>query len=775
MAQMFKEAGGTVGGHVAGRVLGEIDEVRHYPDKYSKSEEDRLEALKVIHNTSFSHIPSGWTLDPESKTPQRVLMEGTWEKYWKTQLRDKKVTPLRGEVEDMLRVISNYLDERRTKIWRYVNVNGIKKGDVEEQFFVQMMSWLKDILDSSVDEMLEGKIKKYMDYLYAVAMSTEVFPSKFIHDKSASKSVVDKLHGMLGDTIEEVKKIQSEQFPLNKFQEISTVTTAMIHHFLRGFSHFSPILMKMDSLKVQDLKNAVKESDNRFLNLFLMFVKHFYKDDQDILHEVGEVKSESEVDEFYLKKFLDLMADDTKHIGLQKNMPKELIESISQIFQAAYNVSKAARLIEEATSVLSDKGAVELFCNKEGRSYFEFLLKYFKSTKDVFFLNISSFAEISKKHSLKEVGRTGEDASKNSELGQYKRFQDTFSDIQTDNATLDSHIENAIKQINNFSRKTPQETEERRDHLYSMIREKMREQNQHDLADMLEKISVERAANSKTDPPLPVGKMDDPKGDLPKTPNNGLLQSRQDGLRKQISKALEDMNNAYSQGFSSLFRSNVTNEFIDEFIEILENSDKLSLNLSYSVLKNFIESVEYANEQGKNKYVGEPFYVIACRLYISLSDQNNFYIIFPDNQAEAMKDDLSKLMAQKQSLEEEIALKNAMIENKDLEMQMKVANIEENRVIIDQLHVTLADKKSEISQLQLNVNAKEVEIDLLKKTRDGQSAEIAQLRDDIASQKKTLDDLLAREDNIDERIDRKVEEALMRIQAAKEAGRNHSM
>jgi hypothetical protein len=784
MAQMFTEAGGTVGGHLAGRVLNEVDEIRHYPDKYSKSEEERLDALKRRHNKWFAYIPDSWALDPEKKTPQRILMEGTWEKHWKTQLRAKKITPLRGDVEDMLRVISDYLDERRTRIWRYVNLNGIKKGDVEEQFFTHMMCWLKDTLDGSVDEMLEEKIIKYRDYLYDVIMSTDIFPLKFIHDKSGSKGIIDKLHGMLEGTINEAKKIQSEQFPLTKFEEISTVTIAMIQHFLRGFSYFSPMLRGLEALKVPNLLNVVSMSDTRFSRLFLIFAKNFYNDDQDILSELGEVKSEREIDAFYLEKFSSCMDDKTKSIGLQKSIPTELVDAVPQIFQSAYNLVKAMKLIKEASSTLSEQGAIQLFCNVEGRSYFEFLLNDFKSTKNVFVSKMLAFDARSKNHSIKELGRTGADASKKSEVGQYGRFQDSFSDIQSDNAALDSHLGDAIKQIQHFSRKTPQEAEDRRDHLYSMIRERMREKNQHDLADSLEQISSERIEKSKINQPVQpicgqrplVEKIDISDHVAPENCNGNLLISRELDLRQKISEALNKVSKSYDRGFfAKYFGSSIAKSFAGEFIEILENSSNFPLRFFYVLLGDFIKSVEYANEESKNKYASESFYVISCKLYFLLTDRKYVYVVFPEDNVEAMKNKLSEVMTKNKKLEDDIECKSNVINDQKRQIQSQAESMNDNRRVIDELNDAIKSAGSEVSQLELSVCAKNIRISDLENIISQQAIEIGQLKKDSDSQKKTLDDLLEKQEKMPETIAEYVAKAMKKFQEEGDVQRRHGM
>lgn len=767
---MLREVGSTAGGQVAKRIFSEVDEMQHYPDKYSQSEEARLGALKAIHTRFLGPVPDRWTLDPDNKTPHRMLMDGTWEKHWKRALREKKITPLRGEVENMLYVISGFLDERRKKIWRYVNVNGIKKGDVEEQFFGEMMIWLKDILDSSFDEMLEEKITRQQAYLYEVLMSMEVFPKQHIHDKSESKKIVSKLYDMLGETIGEVKKIQAQQFTLRKFEEISIATKTMIQHFLKGFSHFSPILRELDGLKVSDLQQAIERSDTRFAQLFLLFAQNFYQDSFDL--SMDDEKLECARGVFDPRQFTTCMQDETRQLGLSKNMPKELAEAMPEIFESAYQVSKAMRLIREASSTLSEQGTIQLFCNNEGRNYFEFLLEDFKSIKDAFVSKIAWFNGKCMAYAQKKVARTGENPSKDSEIGQYDRFRESCMDVQSDNTALNSHLENASKQIRSFAGKTPEYAESRRERLYAMIRERMRASNQGELADALETLSVERIAKAKValqpsferDNASPAyEEKSEGFESVPLTPISGVgaassrpslpydfmseemkqkMVAQEKYIREKIKEALVRLQTHYDTGFfGNLVRSTITTSFADELIKTLEDSSTFPLRAVHGLIRDFIASVKDANDKTRNVYVGEEFYLVASELYFLLSDPAYIGVVFPEAEVEALTHTLSILKVEKEKLEEKVAENNTLLSLKNQEIQTQLAHIQKDKAVISNLNCLVAEKKGEIVDMQLNIAGKVEEIRILEQAKSKLEEKIDQLERNGEIQQEKLEAL----------------------------------
>lgn len=774
MTQMLREAGSTAGGQVVQRMLSEVDQMQHYPDRYSASEEARLHALKAIYNRFFHDIPDIWMLDPENKTPHRMLMDGTWEKHWKRALREKKITPLRGEVENMLYVISDYLDKRRNNIWRYVNVSGVKKGDVDEQFFGQLMLWLKDILDGPVDEMLEEKIEKQKAYLYEVLMSMDVFPKQRIHDKSPARKIISKLYDMLESTMEEVRKIQAQQFTLRKFEEISIATKTMIQHFLKGFSHFSPTLRTLDSLKVWDLQDAIKKSDTRFSQLFLLFVQNFHPNGVGVAYE--DAKQDEERAVFDPEQFMTCMQDETRKMGLPKNMPAALVEMVPEIFVSAYHLSKVMQLIREASSTLSEQGTIRLFCNAEGRTYFEFLLEHFQSIKNMFVSKMAYFSLKGMGYVQKKVADAGENPSKESEVGQYDRFKESFMDVQVDNAALDSHLSNTEKQIKSFAGKSPEEAEGRRERLYEKIRNEMRKTNQHALADTLEKIAMERMEKAKCVLPfleeekkaMPVVSQSEWQASNRRSSQDVISESRMQRIEEKrffmkdkMRIALERMYVHQASFFTHFFRSDIVEDFIGAFIKILEDGGDLPLHIFYTLLRDFIACVQYANEKTKNAYANEEFYMVASELCLVLTDPGYIGIIFPEGQAEVLKRDLFAIQTQKEQLEEKLISCNATITEQNRKIERQAIGIKESERIIFGLESTVSEKNKEMANLKLSMDRSVEKISELEKYSRKQEEKIESLERASLVEKEKLEKLMAEMDAQESRMDKKIEEQII--------------
>src|SRR5690606_35035440 len=143
---------------------------------------------------------------------------------------------------------------------------------------------------------------------------------------------------------------------------------------------------------------------------------------------------------------------------------------IPDIFICALHLSTSMKLIHYAETTLSERGTSELFCNTEGREYFEFLISDFSSELNEFYKKIEDFNKRSSEYAYETCKSERKQLSKHTELGQYTRFQAVFASIKDDKEKLSDCLSETTQKIKQFAGVSPEESLKKKEMLYSAIR-----------------------------------------------------------------------------------------------------------------------------------------------------------------------------------------------------------------------------------------------------------------------------------------------------------------
>lgn len=721
-----------------------------YQEKYDTDNIKRLNALKTAYRESYPDLslPDTWSLSQDN-SPYQMLPEGTnWEQYLSTRMRSRKTTDLTVSVKKALKVISDFLDERRLNIGI---IHDIHKGDIEELFFGEMTVWLTDTLNSNVDEKLGEKIEKRRQYLDRVFDSADIFKSRFVHDKSPSRNVIKKINNILKKSL-----METQRFTLNKFQDITRETRDLHYDFLRGFSYFSEKLKEVVDLEDPESLQTFKDTGGRYTQLFLLFAE------KTSGHDEGDFENFDPIKEFRL-----LMDDRTKKMDIWADVGKEVVEEIPDIFAAAYNMLVVMKLIKLASTIISAQGTTHLFCNKEGKDYFLFLLEDFGFELNNLMLKLALFNEKYHAYSRAEVLDTKKNPSKEKPIGQYVRFGDIFKSIQEHAENLQSFLRSATEGIEKFDGETPEKSWRKKEELYRTLRERMRKKGASEMAERLEKKSkasqlfrdcvedekheepeggeahdVESQSNHDKLPLQGLGSgvegavdgvsavaIEEVKNNAPEDlpaqgkrseqvnlPSAGNVSRETEAYKKLVAEqttflheemveSLERLDRHRNAFFDRMFfRSSMSVESIVKLRQILEygihdipylDDNSLGLAVFYDKLNDFIEQIQ--DESATNKYklkdrIAEEIYCIARDLKV-IFDKKKYKHLFSE---EAKKN---------------IKLEYALEESSRL-LSLK------DRSLLD-LRDQVSEKSKEISHLKLDMNKKEDEIDKRDKEIEG--------------------------------------------------------
>jgi hypothetical protein len=500
--EVKSEVLGSAGALLASRAVESVGEATSLSKKYGRTSLRRLDVLKDRYRKHYVDIPHNFDLDPETKKPLEAFISGDWEEYCNEKFSEKEASALRVDVEKILSVISNFLDDRRRNLGVMKGTfYDVFKGDIEEKFFSEMIDWSVRCLDCNADEDLIKVIEKRIAYLDDIMEDGEIFPKQLVNDKSVSFGVIREISDMLKQLTVKVKVMHDREFVLSKFKYISNLSEILMSHFLRGFSYFSANLRDMPELDKESVIGIAMKSGTRYENLFCLFFQNAFVGRFDFLEDLSENISENAGLAFDPAAFVACMLDKAKKLGISTPMPDDVCALIPDIFVDAYNLSISMKLISYAANTLSAQGTDNLFCNKEGRVYFGFLINDFQIALDSFEKKIFQFQSKSGEYSKDLYQNTLKTLEKHTDAGQYRRFQKMFKKITGDADKLKKCLEETSVKIDKFSGINPADSLKRKKVLYETIRKRMRARNNDQLADDLERMAK--------DMPVSLQKMDD--------------------------------------------------------------------------------------------------------------------------------------------------------------------------------------------------------------------------------------------------------------------------
>jgi hypothetical protein len=783
-SQIVKSVASSGASALSRVVVGTIAKKIFYPEEYDADNRKRLNALKTAYRECYEDtVPDIWVLFQDNN-PYQMLPEGTnWEQYVSTRIRTRKTTDLTVSVKKALKVISDFLDERRLNMGV---IHDIHRGDVEELFFGEMIIWLTDTLNSNVDETLGEKIEKRRQYLDGVFDSPDIFKSQFFHDKSPSRIVIKKINHILKKSL-----LETQRFTLNKFQDITREIRDLHYDFLRGFSYFSEKLKDVIDLEDPELLQDFKKNGGRYTQLFLMFI------------EKSSSYEENDFENFDpIKEFKALMHDDTKKMDIWADMSEEIVDEISDIFAAAYSMLVVMQLIKLASITISEQGTTHLFCNKEGKDYFLFLLEDFRSELDNLMMKLTLFNEKYHAYSRAEVLDTKKNPSKENPIGQYVRFGDIFKSIKAHEENLQSFLHSATDGIEKFDGETPEKSWRKKEELYKALRERMRKKGADEMAERLEKktqirlLYREDVADNKDEFPesivvsdaamhaqglkssseaatngvSSVGRRDANNKASEETAervNHSLMENfpNSEGalhetetyqksiaektafLRQKMKEALEKLIKYDEAFFSRLFRSPINIKLSTELRRILNygtldfpelDIHPIELPIFYDKLANFIDQIQDENSNNKYKLkenVSEGIYFIARDLK-EIFDKKKYKYLFLDE----AKNNVKLAMA----LQESVKLmekQNQMLV--DMRHQRKLAE-DKAQALKTELDVQSEKFEEKEYHDQLAISSYKEIIGKVMIENQEHSIELSESRRHIESQEKEIDNLKKR-------------------------------
>ncbi|MDF3054585.1 MAG: hypothetical protein K0Q74_492 [Gammaproteobacteria bacterium] len=464
---------GSAGAALVSKGMEYLGEVMSLSKTYTNDQDRRrLRVLQDIYVRHHDEIPNNLGVDKETNKPPEVFISGDWEQHCSERLRGKEIGSLRVDIEDILAVIANFLDDRRKYLGSVSSkLYDVYKGDIEELFFAEVIDWVVRCLDCNANDNLIKIIERKILYLTNVMDDLEVFPKQTVHDKSQAFEVIRTINEMLGKLKQKVKTIHDKKFLLNKFEHVANVSEVFLAHFIKGFANFSPKLRRIKAATKENILSVAKKTNTRYEGLFVMFLENAFIRECGSVEELSEDMRKNAGLEFDASNFQKLMADEARDRGIL--MPDELWKLIPHIFVVAYNLSISMKLINHAISTLSERGTANLFCNSEGGLYFNFLIFDFQRDMAMLYGMLEEFNRGSAGYKCDTYQNTRQQLSKTSELGQHKRFQDIFKNIQSQYEQLNACLQETSHKIREFEGISSEASLKNKRLFYATLRERM--------------------------------------------------------------------------------------------------------------------------------------------------------------------------------------------------------------------------------------------------------------------------------------------------------------